>query len=140
MVKYISPLLRWTKASSERSYNHRIIESQNHRMVWVGKDLKYHLVPTPSAMGRNIFHLIRLLRAPSNPPLNTAREGVSTTSLGNLLQCLSTLMVKNFFLISNPNLPSFSLKPLPLVLPLHALVKCPFQLSCRLPSGTGRLL
>jgi len=27
--------------------NHIIIASQNHRMVWVGKDLKDHLVPTP---------------------------------------------------------------------------------------------
>jgi len=25
----------------------RIIESSNHRMVWVGRDLKDHLVPTP---------------------------------------------------------------------------------------------
>jgi len=25
----------------------RIIESQNHRMVWVGRDLKDHPVPTP---------------------------------------------------------------------------------------------
>jgi len=27
--------------------NRRIKESQNHRMVWVGRDLKDHLVPTP---------------------------------------------------------------------------------------------
>jgi len=30
--------------------------------------------------------------------------GASTTSLGNLLQCLTTLTVKDFFLISNLNL------------------------------------
>ena len=29
--------------------------SQNHRMVWVGRDLKDHLVPTP-VMGRDTFH------------------------------------------------------------------------------------
>jgi len=34
-------------------------------------------------------------------------------------------VVKNFFLISNLNLPSFSLQPFPLVLSLHPLVKSP---------------
>lgn len=29
------------------SLNHRIIESLKHKMVWVEKDLKRHLVPTP---------------------------------------------------------------------------------------------
>ncbi|KAK4831170.1 hypothetical protein QYF61_015640 [Mycteria americana] len=68
---------------------------------------------------------LKLLKAPSNLALNTSRDGASTASLGNLFQCLATLIVKNFFLISNLNLPSFSLKPLPLVLSLQALVKSP---------------
>jgi len=34
-------------------------------------------------------------------------------------------MVKNFFLISNLNLPPFSLEPFPLVLSLQTLVKSP---------------
>ena len=58
-------------------------------------------------------------------PGNASREGAATASLGNLFQCLTTLMVKNFFLIFDLNLPSFSLKPLPLVLSLRALVKSP---------------
>ncbi|KAK4827794.1 hypothetical protein QYF61_021747 [Mycteria americana] len=62
-----------------------------------------------------------LLKTPSNLALNNSRDGASTTSLGNLFQCLTTLIVKNFFPISNLNLPSFSLKPLPLVLSLRAL-------------------
>ena len=37
--------------------------------------------------------------------LNASRDGSSTTSLGNLFQCVTTLCVKNFFLISNLNLP-----------------------------------
>ncbi|KAK4825745.1 LOW QUALITY PROTEIN: hypothetical protein QYF61_002184 [Mycteria americana] len=49
-------------------------------------------------------------------------------SLGNLCQCLTTLIVKNFFLKSSLNLPSLSLKPLPLVLlqqaPLETLEGC----------------
>jgi len=59
-------------------------------------------------MGRDTFHQTRLLRAPSNPALNTSREGAATTSQGNLFQCLTTLLVKNFFLIANLNLPTFS--------------------------------
>lgn len=46
-------------------------------------------------------------------------------------QCLTTIIGKKFFLISNLNLTSFSLKPLPLVLSLH--------LSYKIPFSTGRL-
>ena len=92
-------------------------------MVWVGRDLTDHLVPTAPAMGRDPFHQPRVLRAPSNPALNPAREGAATASLGNPCQCLTILIVKKFFLISNLNLPSFSLKPLPLVLLQQALLK-----------------
>ncbi|KAK4814100.1 hypothetical protein QYF61_008195 [Mycteria americana] len=67
--------------------------------------------------------LIRLLRAPSNLTSNVSRDGASTTSLGNLFQCLTTLMVKNLFLKSSLNLPSLSLKPLLLVLSQQALPK-----------------
>jgi len=94
-------------------------------MVWVGRDLTDHLCSNPSATGRDPFHQPRVLQAPYNLALNTAREGTATASLGNLFQCFTTLMVKNFFLISNLNLPSFSLEPFPLVLSLHALVKSP---------------
>jgi len=40
--------------------------------------------------------------------LSIVAEGAATKALGNLFQCFTTLMVKNFFLISNLNLPSFS--------------------------------
>jgi len=42
---------------------------------------------------------------------------------GQLCQDLTALWVKNFFLISNRNLPSFSLKPLFLVLPVSDHIK-----------------
>ncbi|XP_072708486.1 COP9 signalosome complex subunit 5 isoform X2 [Ciconia boyciana] len=42
--------------------------------------------------------------------------GDSTTFLGSLFQCLTTLPVKKFFLISNLNLPWHNLRPFPLVL------------------------
>jgi len=76
-------------------------------------------------MGKDPFHQPRVLQAPSNLALNTAREGTATASLGNLGQGLTALTVKNFCLISYLNLHSFSLKPSPLVLLLHALVTSP---------------
>ncbi|KAK4828156.1 LOW QUALITY PROTEIN: hypothetical protein QYF61_024071, partial [Mycteria americana] len=92
--------------------------------------------------GGNIFNSIMLLRAPSNLTLNVSRHGASTTSLGNLFQCFTTLIVKNVFLISTLNLPSFSLKPLPLVLSQQALLKSllpSFFSSCALAFLTPSL-
>lgn len=67
----------------------------------------------PPAMTKNIFHQIRLLRSPSNLILNISRNGASITSLGNC-SCSTSITVKTF-LISNLNLPSCSVKPLPLI-------------------------
>jgi len=64
------------------------------------------------AMCRVTNHQPRLPRATSSLALNASRSGASTTSLGNLFQCVTTLCVKNFFLISNLNLPCLSLKSL----------------------------
>jgi len=66
-----------------------------------------------------------MLRAPSNLALSTAREGAATASLGNLGQGLTTLMGKNFFLLSHLNLPSVSLELFALVLSLQPLVQSP---------------
>ena len=63
--------------------------------------------------------------APSTCFLSTSRDGDSTTSLGSLVQCLTTLSVKKFFLISNPNLPWRNLRPLPLILWLVTWQKRP---------------
>ena len=54
--------------------------------------------------------------------LNTSRDG---DSLGSLFQCLTTLSVKKFFLISNLNLPWQNLRPLPLILSLVIQEKGP---------------
>ena len=59
--------------------------------------------------------------------LNTSRDGNSTTSLSSLFQCLTTLSVKKFFLISNLNLPWHNLRPLPLVLSLGLQEAVPAQ-------------
>ncbi|KAK4831204.1 hypothetical protein QYF61_016041 [Mycteria americana] len=99
------------------------IQFRNHSIVWVGRDLYRSSSTTPPAMSRDIFNYIRLLRAPSNLALNVSRDGASTTSLGNLFHCFTTPTVKNFFLLSSLNLPSFTLKTLPLVLLQQALLK-----------------
>jgi len=88
----------------------KTIESQNS-LGWKGPLKVQH-----PAMSRDIFHSIRLLRAPSNLTMNVPSNGASATSLDNLFHCFTILIVKNFFLISSLNLPSPSLKPLPLVL------------------------
>jgi len=66
-----------------------------------------------------------MLKAPSSLVLNTSREREFITSLGNMFQCLTALIGKNFFAIYNLNLPSLSIKPFLLVLSQQALVKCP---------------
>ena len=77
-------------------------------------------------MSRAPFHQPRVLPALSNLALSTAREGAATAPLGSPGQGLTTLRVKSYLLISNLNVSkSFSLKPLPLVLSLQALVQSP---------------
>jgi len=74
-------------------------------------------------MGRDISNQLRVLRAPSHLAWNGSRDGASPISLGSLGQGLTTLSMNKFFLSSSLNLPSFSLKPSPLVLSLQALLK-----------------
>ena len=61
------------------------------------------------AMCKVAKHWTRLPRATSSLALNASRNGASTTSLGNIFQCVTILCMKNFFLISNLNLPHPSL-------------------------------
>jgi len=51
--------------------------------------------------------------APSTRFLNPCTDGDSSTALGSLFQCLTTLSAKKFFLIANLNLPWHNLRPLP---------------------------
>ena len=95
-------------------------------MAWVGRDLEDHRAST--------------LLPHAGPPtsISSARQatqgriqlgleylqGWGTHSLyGQLFQHLTILIVKNFPLISDLNLPSLNLKPFPLVLPLSTLSK-----------------
>ena len=92
-----------------------------HRITeWLGlkETLEGHPVPNPHhKQGPPTPHWTTLLKAPSNT-LNTSSDRASTGSLGKLFQHLIMPRVKNFLLVSNLNVPSISLKPLPLVLSL----------------------
>jgi len=55
------------------------IEPQNG-LGWKGPYRSFN--SNPPAMSRDIFPQPRVLRAPSNLALNTAREGAATASLG----------------------------------------------------------
>ena len=68
------------------------------------------------------FFFSKLPRATSSLALNASRDGASTTSLGNLFQCVTILCVKNFLLISDLKLPCLSLRPFLLVLSPSTLV------------------
>ena len=76
-------------------------------------------------MNRDTYSWVRVLSAPSSLVLSVSRDEAPTASLGNLCQCLTTLIIKYFFLISNLNLLSLSLKPFPLVLLPQTLLKSP---------------
>ena len=74
-----------------------------------------HLVQLPCS-SRATYS--RLPRTMSRRLLNLPKDGDSTTSLGNLCQCLVTLTAKKCLLMFRANLLCFSLCPLPLVLSL----------------------
>ena len=83
-------------------------------MVWVGRDLKDHPVPPP-ALGRDPLPPAQGAPSPVQPGLEPCQGGGSHSFSGQSGQGLTTLMGKDFFLTSNLNLPSFSLKPSPSV-------------------------
>lgn len=114
-------------------------ESWNHSTIYFGRDIQRQSSPTPSFLRRWHHPLIRLVKAPSNLILNSSRNAQSTISLGNLFQCLPTL-IKNFFRTFSLNLPSFILKLLLLIVSLEALVKSLFHRTYKPPLYNEKLL
>jgi len=92
--------------TSYRSWLHRI-KYHSHTII-ICLRLESTL-RSPSSMGRAAPYQIRLPRAPSTLALNVSSDGTPTASLGKLCPCLTVLWVTNFLLMSNLNLPSFSL-------------------------------
>ena len=113
-------IYRQGKFGSHKCSWPRIVETQSG-LGWQGS------IRSPSSnsptIGRDTSLQTKLFKAPSSLALNAYREGASTASLGNLFQCLTTLAVKNFFLVSSLNLPFSCLKLFPPILSLHALIK-----------------
>uniref|UniRef100_A0A8B9T6S2 AIG1-type G domain-containing protein n=1 Tax=Anas platyrhynchos TaxID=8839 RepID=A0A8B9T6S2_ANAPL len=68
--------------------------------------------------------------SPIQPGLGHCQGWGTHSSWGQPAPGLTTLIVKNFCLRSNPNPPSSTLKPSPRVLSLHPLPKSPSQPSC----------
>lgn len=60
------------------------IELENHRMAWIRRDLKDHLVPVP-CLGQGCHSLDMAAQGPiPTLALSTSRNGASIASLGNL--------------------------------------------------------
>ena len=88
--------------------------TKNHRIIWVGRDLWRPSGPTPLPW-TGTPTAPSGAQSPPNLTLGVSRVRASTTSLCNLCQCLTTLMTKENFLISNLSLPSFSWNSFPFV-------------------------
>ncbi|KAK4808149.1 hypothetical protein QYF61_000129 [Mycteria americana] len=94
------------------------------KLVWVGRDLKDHRVPPP-CHGQGCLPLEQAAQSPIQPGLEHFQGWGIHNFSGNLFQCLTALIVKNFFLISNLNLTFFQFKaitPCP-------ITTCPCQKS-----------
>ena len=84
--------------------------------------LKGHPVQ-PLCNEKGYLQLHQVAQSPSCLTLSVSMDGASTASLGNLCQCLTTLIIRNFFPTSSLNIPSLSLKPFPQILSQQALLR-----------------
>lgn len=69
----------WTGAWPTELYSGFTCPSQNHRMAWVRRDLKDHVVPTP-CRGQEHLSLGKIAHNHIQVASNGARDGASTTS------------------------------------------------------------
>jgi len=95
--------------------NEHYTSSWYHRMTeWFGLEGTLKIIQfQPPCHGQGHLLLEQVAQSPVQPglePWPPPREGAATASQGNLCQGLTTLRVKNFLLIANSNLPSYSLK------------------------------
>lgn len=78
-----------------------------------------------------------LLRALSSQILKTSKNRDSTTSLGNLLYCLTVLMGKKFLMTLSLKLSFIGLSLLPLIIPLSAKIRAWLCLLSNSPQTPG---
>jgi len=93
----------------------------DHRMAWVEKGHNDHPVPTPCYV-QGLHPPDQAAQSHVQPGLECLQGWGIHSLLGQPVQCVTTLCVKNCLLISNLNLPCLSLRPFPLVLSLSTLV------------------
>ena len=95
-------------------------------MAWVEKDHNAHPVPTPCyVQGHQPAN--QAAQSHIQPGLECL-QGWSIHNLpGQPVQCVTTLCVKKFFLISNLNLPCLSLRSFPFVLSPSTLAEVQFR-------------
>lgn len=91
-----------------------------------------------SVIDMDTFYYTRLFKNPSSMALNTSREAPYVTSLGNLSQCLTTLIVKKKLFL-RLNLTFLCLKSFPFILSLHSLTK-KASVSFRMVSAESSIL
>ena len=90
-------------------------------MAWVEKDHNDHPVPTPCyVQGRQPAD--QAAQSHIQPGLECLQGWGIHSLLGQPVQCVTTLWVKNFLLISNLSLTCFNLNPFPPVLSLSTHV------------------
>lgn len=82
-----------------------------------------------SVIDMDTFYYTRLFKNPSSMALNTSREAPYVTSLGNLSQCLTTLIVKKIIPKIKSNIFVFK------VIPLHPITTLPNKESLRIFSN-----
>ena len=103
-----------------------LLSKSSRRVNWTWKrSWENQLQPDCCRQGHKPPYLIldQAAQGPVQPVLEYL-HGQSIHSLsGQLFQHLTTLLIKNIHLIANLNLPSFNLKPLPLVLLSSTLSK-----------------
>ena len=92
-----------TLKSFINSYNHLGWKRSLRYLVQLSTHHQYHPLTVP-------------LSTTSPQLLNTSRDGDSTTSLGGLFHCPTSLSENKCFLISNLNLPWCNLRPFCLIL------------------------
>ena len=108
----LSPCQMQRKSSQQEGVSWWLGESERFGLEGTLKITLFH----PLCHGQGLPHQPRVLQALSNMALSTARA--ARASLGDPGQGPTTLIEKKFFLMSNLKLPSFSFKPLSLLLSL----------------------
>ena len=86
-----------TGLKSEKKSSLSLGPQKVHRiMEWFGLEGTLKDLVQPPGHGQGHLSLGQVTESPVHLTLNTSKDGASTTSLGDLFQCLTTLIVKKF--------------------------------------------